>query len=79
MLRRDGCEMGTELRQTLVNIGYFVENKKPHPAMVKRKGTVAYLRAFQRWQEHAALCAECRTTFAPVFIEYTKPPGARSL
>src|ERR1700756_5536528 len=78
MLRREGCEIGTELRQTLVNIGYFVETKKPHRAMMKRKGTVAFLRAFQRWQEHAAVCAECRSIFAPVFIEYTKPPGARS-
>ena len=69
MSRRDGCKVGTELLQSLANIGYFLEGKRALPVSVKRKGRLAYARTFDRWQQHSKDYLQCWNALSNMITE----------
>jgi hypothetical protein len=69
MSRCDGCQVGTELLQSLADLGYFLEGKRALPVSVKRKGRLAYVRTFDRWQQHSKDCLQCRNALSSMITE----------
>jgi hypothetical protein len=69
MWRGDGCQVGTELLQSLANIGYFLEGKRAFAVSVKRKARAAYARTFDRWQQHSKGCVQCRNALSSMITK----------